>query len=149
MLILRVENLEPAQTHGQRGRWVVVVELPLAHFLDSLASSSPVGAGCREPVPAATTLIVSRAQRQAMPPDHQSDSIDDGRVWMTLRLAQRVGSRQTRDLPPLASDGVLSLLAMEVGKGWTPSACTNIRALIREMNNDNPTFGTDSGSPTS
>ena len=31
VLILRVENLELAQTHGQRGRWVIV-ELALAHF---------------------------------------------------------------------------------------------------------------------
>ena len=90
MLILKVENLEPAQTHGQRGRWVVVVELPLAHFFDSLTASSPVGAGCREPVPAATTLIISIAQRRAATPDHQLDSIDHGRVGMTLRLAQRV-----------------------------------------------------------
>ena len=63
-----------------------------------------------------------------------------GLAWALVRLAAGLSGRAARDLYPMASTRISPVLEMEIEPGSTPIP-PELQALIRQMAQENPTWG--------
>ena len=92
MLILIVENLEPDQTNGQRGRWVVVVECSTAPVLGWEPSSAIIAMAGSSNLSGPTRLA---ARLQTSRYNHCSAGVPTRRPWPPTALVQSCAPAST------------------------------------------------------